>query len=265
MTSPKLFVFHAPGSNRDGEAAWAATQAGFDAEIVHVAQVVDQTRPLTEPAAVILPGGFSYGDALGAGVGLALDLRLDLVDALRGFVERGGMLLGICNGFQALVKSGLLAGPASTNGSTNTGARTITLTHNERERFECRWVHLELNTASAATWLSSTSELIHCPVAHGEGRFLAADDTVVRQLESDGLIVFRYVDEAGAPAKGRYPINPNGSVADIAGVCDPTGRIVGLMPHPEDHILDRQRPFGPPGQRGSALFESMYRDLRAAL
>ena len=98
MTQPKLLVLHAPGTNRDGEAAWAASEAGFDAEIIHVAQAVDGTRPLSAAQAVVLPGGFSYGDALGAGVRLALDLRLDLLDALRGFVESGGLLLGICNG-----------------------------------------------------------------------------------------------------------------------------------------------------------------------
>ncbi len=271
LTKAPLYVLHAPGTNRDQEAAWAASEAGFNPRIVHIAELVDGSVALDDAAATIVPGGFSYGDALGAGVRLALDLRLDLASELRQFVAGGGYVLGICNGFQALVKAGLLPGPATPEviaegadteaaakptAPTGTG-RQVTLTHNQRGRFECRWVHLEPNRMANASWLSSITELIHCPIAHGEGRFQVADSATLTAIDTQGLAAFRYVDANGEPAKGRYPINPNGSAGDLAGICDVTGRVVGLMPHPEDHIRPVQRPHGPNGQLGLALFTAL--------
>jgi len=270
---PPLYVLHAPGTNRDAEAAWAAEVAGFEPTIVHVAHAVDATVPLDKSAAIVVPGGFSYGDALGAGVRFALDLRLSLAQELRTFVDDGGYVLGICNGFQALVKSGLLPGPTSIGdeGSRSAGEsapqksadavggreRTVTLTQNQRGRFECRWVHLEPNRNATASWLADIEDLIHCPVAHGEGRFAVADEATLAAIEAQNLAAFRYVDANGQPVDGAYPLNPNGSVGDIAGICDATGRVVGLMPHPEDHILAVQRPHGTDGQLGLALFSAL--------
>ena len=261
-TKPPMYVLHAPGTNRDQEAAWAGEEAGFNASIEHVADLIDGRAKLENAAALVVPGGFSYGDALGAGVRLALDLRLELAEVLKSFVASGGLVLGICNGFQTLVKAGLLPGvdPARESASAPSVGlteRRVTLTRNENGRFECRWVHLEVNTGARAGWLSGIDDLIHCPVAHGEGRFMVDDPSVATGLETAGLVAFRYVDADGRPLEGRYPLNPNGSVADIAGICDHTGQVVGLMPHPEDHIRHLQRPFGPPGQSGLALFEAM--------
>lgn len=264
-TKPPMYVLHAPGTNRDHEAAWAGEEAGFDVSIEHVAEVTSGRVPLSKGAALVVPGGFSYGDALGAGVRLALDLRLELADVLNEFVEAGGLILGICNGFQTLVKAGLLPGTSAAGddgASASTDQRRVTLTHNESGRFECRWVHLEVNANAQAGWLSGIDDLIHCPVAHGEGRFMVDDPTVVSELDSSGLVAFSYVGADGGSAGGGYPLNPNGSVADIAGICDYTGQVVGLMPHPEDHIRHRQRPFGPPGQSGLALFTAMHRAVQ---
>ena len=215
---------------------------------------------------VILPGGFSYGDALGAGVRLALDLRVYLQDQLLEFAGRGKLILGICNGFQALVKSGLLPGDLSPSAH---GApmpelpteRAVTLTDNANGRFECRWVHLLPNHNAAAHVLRYIDEPIFCPVAHGEGRFRARD-TTVKSLAEAGCIAFQYATADGKLANGAYPVNPNGSVADIAGICSPAGNVLGLMPHPEDHIVSVQNPLRTPGGLGLQLFQAMVRSVR---
>jgi phosphoribosylformylglycinamidine synthase len=199
---------------------------------------------------LLLPGGFSYGDALGAGTRQALDLQVFFHDQLHEFVDSGKRVLGICNGFQTLVKAGLLPGadPAS---------RKVTLTENAQGRFECRWVHLEVNPTCRASFLSEIREPIFCPIAHGEGNFQVADADTLAELETENLIAFRYVDADGSPAGERYPINPNGSVADIAGICNRRGNVVGLMPHPEDHLLAIQNPTGAHSNRlGLRLFQS---------
>ncbi|MBI3957542.1 MAG: phosphoribosylformylglycinamidine synthase subunit PurQ [Chloroflexi bacterium] len=133
----------------------------------------------------------------------------------------------------------------------------MTLTHNASGHFECRWVHLAVTGNAAAGFLSAIRQPIFCPVAHGEGNFQAADEATVRRLDEAGLIAFRYVDAEGNPAGGRYPVNPNGSVADIAGICNAAGNVVGLMPHPEDHVMTIQNPVSTGGGMGLALFEVM--------
>ncbi|RLT35011.1 MAG: phosphoribosylformylglycinamidine synthase, partial [Chloroflexi bacterium] len=141
--------------------------------------------------------------------------------------------------------------------NTQLATRTVTLTHNASGHFECRWVHLAVNTGVAASFLSAIRQPIFCPVAHGEGNFQAADAATVRRLDAAGLVAFRYVDADGVPAGGRYPINPNGSVADIAGICNAAGNVVGLMPHPEDHVNSIQNPLRTGGGLGLALFEAL--------
>jgi len=234
----RILILHASGTNRDAEAARAVEQSGGAPEIVHINQLRRGDRLLGDYAALLLPGGFSYGDALGAGVRLALDLQVYFADALLPFVESGRPVLGICNGFQTLVKAGLL--PQVAPGLP----RRVTLTENASGHFECRWVHLAVDYACRAAWLHGVDELIFCPVAHGEGNVQVMDDETEAALKAEGLVAFRYVDGDGAPAAGRYPLNPNGSVADIAGLCNAQGNVVGLMPHPEDHILPIQNPQG---------------------
>lgn len=256
---PSILILHAAGANRDGEAARACELAGGVPEIVHINQLRQGERRFADYEMLLLPGGFSYGDALGAGARLALDMRVYFHDQLHTFVERGGRVLGICNGFQALVKAGLLPGdeaPSALPLHEDIARRKVTLTENAAGHFECRWVHLQVNPRVRADWLSVLDEPIFCPIAHGEGNFQVKDGAALDELEQNNLIAFRYVNADGVPAGGRYPLNPNGSVADIAGICNRAGNVVGLMPHPEDHLLPIQNPLGKTGQLGLALFRA---------
>ncbi len=231
MIPPRVLILHAPGTNRDREAALACEMAGGRPQIVYVNDLLAQPGRLNEFQMMVLPGGFSYGDDLGAGKIWSLDLRHRLADALASFHAARKPILGICNGFQALVKSGLLAPNA-------------TLTRNASARFECRWVYLRPQPSSLCVFTRGLQELIYCPVAHGEGRFVSNDQN------THALVALTYADAEGRDAGGVYPLNPNGSQADIAGVCDPTGTILGLMPHPEDHVWAMQHPRASRGQRG---------------
>lgn len=275
---PKVLILHAPGTNRDREAAWAIELAGGQPEIVHIHQLHSGERRLRDYHMLLLPGGFAHADALGAGKLLALDLRLRLGDDLAAFIAAGRPVLGICNGFQALLKAGLLPGPPplrplsrtgpkpGAGGGERWGAReTCTLSFNASGHFECRWVTLRPNPASPCVFTRGLETLICCPVAHGEGNFVPQDDETLAALEANGQIALRYVLEDGTPANGAYPANPNGSVADIAGVCNPAGNVLGLMPHPEDHVIPQQHPRwtrGESGGLGLALFENGIRYAR---
>jgi phosphoribosylformylglycinamidine synthase len=259
---PSILILHASGTNRDQEAAFACSLAGGAAEIVHINQLRQEPARWRRYDMVVAPGGFSYGDALGAGVRLALDLQVFFADALNDFIEQGGFVLGICNGFQALVKAGALPGaPPPQTAMTAPGQRQVTLTENASGHFECRWVHLAVNPYVRADYLRAIDELIFCPVAHGEGNFQVKDAAALRQLDDQQLVAFRYVDSHGASAAGRYPLNPNGSISDIAGICNWRGNVVGLMPHPEDHIMPIQNPLGGAGHLGLALFRAMIAAL----
>ena len=224
MPKPRVLVLRAPGTNCDEETAFAWRLAGAEAETWHVGRVVESPGALDSFQVLTLPGGFSYGDDLGAGRILATRLGTVLGDALRRFRERGGLVLGICNGFQVLVKAGLLPGTP--------GGRPATLTFNDSGHFEARWVRL-VPTPGLSPFLVD-DEPMELPVAHGEGKFIVADSGL-SALESAGQVVLRYADLDGRPTAS-YPANPNGSPGAVAGVCDPTGRIFGLMPHPERHI-----------------------------
>ena len=259
MSEPRILILHATGTNRDREAAQACVLAGGEAEIVHVNQLRDRSRRLSDYQMLVLPGGFSYGDDLGAGKLWAIDLSHVLRDQVRPFIEAGRPVIGICNGFQALVKSGWL--PGALPGDTPAGIKIsedharATLARNASNRFECRWVWLEPNPESPCVFTQNLTKRIYCPVAHGEGRFVPRDDAVLTTLEQLNLVAVRYVTSNGEPAT--YPENPNGSVADIAGICNASGTVFGLMPHPEDHILPEQHPRWTRGERGNlgiALF-----------
>ncbi|MFZ0548713.1 MAG: phosphoribosylformylglycinamidine synthase I [Candidatus Promineifilaceae bacterium] len=245
-------ILHANGTNRDREAALACHMAGGKPEIVHVNQLLSGERRLLDYQMLVIPGGFSYGDDLGAGTLWALDLQQRLDEELAQFVESGRPVLGICNGFQALVKAGLLPGVEMSEPQ-----RRVTLTANEMGRFECRWVYLRPNPASASIFTQGLETLIYCPVAHGEGRLAVANEESADQLAAGGLIALTYVNEAGDSAD--YPANPNGSVLNIAGLSNSAGNVLGLMPHPEDHIFNWQHPRHHRGERGMSglrLFEN---------
>ncbi len=245
MKHPPVLVLHATGTNRDREAARAVELAGGKPAILHVNELRARPARLHDFAMLILPGGFSYGDALGAGRLLAADLRWLFHDELARFVESGKPVLGICNGFQALVKSGWLPGPPA-------AGVQATLTRNASNRFECRWVWLEPDARSPCVFTRGLAGSIHCPVAHGEGRFVPREEAVLTGLEARHQVALRYAAAAGGPAG--YPDNPNGSVGGVAGICNERGNVLGLMPHPEDHVAAWQRPdWTRGGQGGSGL------------
>jgi phosphoribosylformylglycinamidine synthase len=249
MKQPRVLILHADGTNRDHEAARAFELAGAQAEIVHLNQLRAQKKRWQDYQLLAMPGGFSYADALGAGKLLALDLNTYFADEVRKFIDSGKPVIGICNGFQALVKSGLLPNQKST------------LTFNARGHFECRWVTLR-PASQACVWTRGLDELIDCPVAHGEGNFILNDPNDLALLRAHDQIALIYARSDGTPARGEYPINPNGSIADIGGVCNPRGNVLGLMPHPEDHIFAYQHPRWTRGERGRMglrLFENGVR------
>ncbi|MCK4221246.1 MAG: phosphoribosylformylglycinamidine synthase I [Dehalococcoidia bacterium] len=227
MGKAKVLILRTQGTNCDVETAFAFEQAGGVASLVHIGELIRDRRRLNEFQIMAIPGGFTYGDDLGAGRVLANEVRLKLGDGIQSFVESGRLILGICNGFQVLVKAGILPEPVSAR-------QQIGVTSNDSGRFECRWVHLRVNEACPCLFTKGI-ERLYLPVAHGEGKVVAAPEMLAKLR-----IALYYVDELGNRAG--YPHNPNGSVENIAGICDDSGRIFALMPHPERHISGNQHP-----------------------
>jgi phosphoribosylformylglycinamidine synthase subunit PurQ / glutaminase len=228
---PSALVIAGPGTNRDADVVLALELAGANARVVLASDLAARPEQLDAAQLLVIAGGFSYGDALGAGRMLALDLQLGVGEALHSFVDSGRPVLGICNGFQVLTGTGLLPGA---------------LGHNARGHFDCRWVELTPVVDSVCVWTRRLDALLHCPIAHGEGRYVHENPV---GLVAAGQVALTY-------ASG----NPNGSVADIAGVCNAAGNVLGLMPHPENHVLERQHPLhrrggGGPAHLGLRLFE----------
>ncbi|HEV3344675.1 MAG TPA: phosphoribosylformylglycinamidine synthase I [Pirellulales bacterium] len=232
---PRVLVLRAPGANCDLESAFAFERAGAVAERVHVNRLLERDTLLAGYQILCLPGGFSYGDDLGAGRILGSQIRHHLRDALHEFKAAGKLVLGICNGFQILVKSGLLLD------DDDAGRPAATLTNNESGKFEDRWIRLHtMGNKCVFFWGIDT---MYLPVAHAEGKFVPRDAATFRALESAGQLVLRYSAVSGEKSSDvAYPANPNGSVGGVAGVCDSTGRVCGLMPHPERHIDPTQHP-----------------------
>lgn len=232
MSRVPALVITGPGTNRDRDVAAALEMAGADVRIVSSGDLAATPRHLDNARLAVVAGGFSYADSLGAGRMLALDLTLALGDRLHEFVGAGRPLLGICNGFQVLSRTSLLPG---------------SLGHNAQGDFDCRWVVLERSERSNSVWTKGIDDPIHCPIAHGEGRYVHPDPT---SLAAAGQVALRY-----------RSTNPNGSIEDIAGVSDPSGLVLGLMPHPENHIVPRQHPHhrrggGGPAHLGLRIFEA---------
>lgn len=251
---PRVLVVRAAGINCDEETAAACELAGGRAERVHVNRLAEGSVRLDDFAALVIPGGFSYGDHLGAGKLLAVDLVHRLSESLHAFVADGRPVLGICNGFQVLVKAGLLPGAA------DHGARqSATLAHNASGHYECRWVRLRANSQSPCLFTQGIDDAFTLPVGHGEGRFIAAEETL-DQLAANQQIAVQYIDEQGALAQA-YPQNPNGSARSIAGVCNSAGNVFGLMPHPDRAYLPQLHPDWLRSQRqsgdGLAIFRNM--------
>ena len=224
------------GINCDRETAYAFERSGAQADRVHLNDLIAAPKQLESYAIFAAPGGFSFGDDIASGRVLANRFRYGLGQHLRAFVDSGKLVVGICNGFQVLVKMGLLP---YTRGEM---AQEATVTHNDSARFEDRWVRLAVNADSPCVWLRGIAHL-ELPVRHGEGKFMPASEEAGRELQRNGQVVLRYAAADGALAKGAYPANPNGSFDDIAGICDPSGRVLGLMPHPEAHMARTNHPL----------------------
>jgi len=229
---PKVLILRTAGTNCDLETAYAFENVGAEAERHHINRLSEGNVKLDDFQILAIPGGFSYGDDVHAGKILAVEMMAGFADELRVFVDAGKLIIGICNGFQVLVKTGLL--PGGGNG------QTVTLTDNNSNKYEDRWVHLSCETDRCV--FMKPGEVIEVPVAHAEGKFVAADNKTLEGLKENGQIVFRYVKPDSTAANGSYPENPNGSLEDVAAICDPTGRILGMMPHPERNIFSYHHP-----------------------
>lgn len=254
---PRILILHANGTNRDVELAHAFSLAGADAVIQPLSQLRQDKTPWSTYQLLALPGGFSYADILGAGKLFALDLQTYFASNIAEFVASGKPVIGICNGFQALMQTGLLP-------DVPENSHEAVLTFNQKGNFECRWVHL-LPTSHTCLWTQNLVEPIYCPVAHGEGQLVSSDESLQAQLAHHDQIALRYGLPDGTPAKEQYPHNPNGSRGDIAGICNRKGNVLGLMPHPENHIAAHQHPRWTRGERGHlglALLQAGVRYVR---
>ena len=263
MAAPKVLVLRAPGTNCDVETAFAFEQAGAVPTSIHINQLLETPALAKDFQILCLPGGFSYGDDIAAGRILASQFRNHLVDVLHEFRAAGKLILGICNGFQILMKSGLLI-PDSTDGID------ATLTWNESGMYTDRWVHLQTDKSTNCVFLSGADQL-YLPIAHAEGRFATRSKEVIERLASSGQLSMRYTDPSFngqcLTEQVPFPANPNGSQLNVAGVCDESGRVFGLMPHPERYIDPTHHPHWTRlGTRnradGTVIFQNAVRFFR---
>ncbi len=226
MSEIRVCVLTGFGLNCDHETAYAFALAGAEARRVHINALIDGSESLDAFQMLAFIGGFSWGDDHGAGVIQAVRMKTNIGEQLISFVERGNLVIGICNGFQTLVNLGLLPGFDGDYRS-----RSVAVTYNDCGRFRDDWVHLKVAAETPCIFTRGLDRL-EFPIRHGEGKFYA-EQAVMDRLASNGQVVLRYALADGRPAGGRFPFNPNGSLDDVAGICDPTGRVFGLMPHPE--------------------------------
>ncbi len=254
MAEVRAIVLRAAGINCDMETEYALELAGAKAQRVHINRIIEDKSRLDEFQIIVFPGGFSYGDDVAAGKILANQVVHHLSEPVLKSIDDGKLVLGICNGFQALVKAGILPGdggePATAasarggegtekNRLSKTGNQAVTITYNDSGKFEDRWVYLAPQTDRCI--FIEAGRQIYLPIAHGEGKVVTRDEATLDRLKSEGCVAFKYVDKDGR--EGDYPVNPNGSVDSIAGLTDSTGRVLGLMPHPERFVRPTQHPY----------------------
>jgi phosphoribosylformylglycinamidine synthase I len=255
MPTPRVLILRAPGTNCDHETAFAFEKAGGRPEMVHVSRLLEDPQLPHDYQILCLPGGFSYGDDIAAGRILANQLRHHLKDTLNEFKAAHKLILGICNGFQVLVQTGMLLPTEPDVGSL------ATLTWNDSGKFEDLWVNLAVD-GDRCVFLKDIDR-IYLPIAHAEGKFVVRDTDGLNRLKANGQLALRYCDDSEqmSDALLPFPTNPNGSAANVAGVCDDTGRVLGLMPHPERHIDLTHHPRWTRGEGqdpgdGLALFQN---------
>jgi len=225
MATPKTLVLTGYGINCEEETSYVFRKAGAETDIVHVNDLIDGHKNLKDYQILAIPGGFSYGDDTGAGNALSNRIRNNLNEQILAFAQEDKLAIGICNGFQMLSNLGLV--PALDN---QYGQREVALMWNTTARYECRWVHLKTESQKCV-WTKGIDKLF-TPVAHGEGNFYATPE-VLKKLKDNDQLVFTYTKPDGSPANGEFPHNPNGALEDIAAISDPSGRMLGMMPHPE--------------------------------
>jgi phosphoribosylformylglycinamidine synthase len=233
--TPRVLVLTGYGLNCDFETRFAFEKSGGQAQRVHINSLINKEISLADFHILAFVGGFSWGDDHGAGVIQAVRLKSNLGDDILDFVGRGRLVIGICNGFQALVNLGLLPGLEK-----DYTRRTVALTYNDSGNFRNAWVTVKANKKSPCVFTKGL-DVLDMPVRHGEGKFFAEKE-IIDKLVENNQIALTYAMQDGSPANGSFPENPNGSLLDIAGICDPTGRIFGLMPHPEAFIHATNHP-----------------------
>lgn len=233
MLAPKVLVLRAAGTNCDNETKHAFEKAGAKVDVVHVNTLLAKKNLLKDYQILAIPGGFTYGDDVAAGKILANQIKYNLQEDIKAFIHEKKLIIGICNGFQVLTKAGLLP-------SLDSQDQEATLTFNDSNKFEDRWVYLKVCSHKSPFINDEHISRIYLPVAHGEGKFVTKNGDVLNEITQNHQIVFKYVNEHGEEAG--YPWNPNGSVQNIAGICDTTGQILGMMPHPERYIEPIQHP-----------------------
>lgn len=229
MTQPRILILRAPGTNCDVETAYAFEQAGGQAEALHLNRLLESPQLAADYQILCIPGGFSFGDDVAAGRIFANQIRHHLSDTLKEFREAGKLILGICNGFQVLIKSGLLD-------TDDDNGPSASLSWNDSGQYLARWVQVKAENEKCV-FLKGCDEM-YLPIAHAEGKFVTRDDAAFKQLETNGQLALRYTQLEGSTDD----YNPNGAEGDVAGMCDQTGRVFGLMPHPERFIDPTQHP-----------------------
>uniref|UniRef100_A0A7C3IXD0 Phosphoribosylformylglycinamidine synthase subunit PurQ n=1 Tax=Candidatus Methanomethylicus mesodigestus TaxID=1867258 RepID=A0A7C3IXD0_9CREN len=262
LKDAKACVLRVGGTNCDWEIKWVLEEMGLHTEILHMNQAAD--KDLMNYQLIVFPGGFSYGDYVRAGAIWSRELITKMGKKLESYIDDGRLVLGICNGFQVLVEAGALPG----DGKSLSGIPSAVLANNKSSKYECRWVRMKVERTKTYFARSlKPGQIISIPVGHGEGRFLIGSEDGLESIMKNGQVVLRYAKEDGSYAEGAYPDNPNGSLMDIAAICNKEGNVMGMMPHPERAFFGWQTPYaqmrGKKYADGKAIFEGAIKYIES--